>query len=371
MISCLSRKGTLSNSISVDELRIKVMDKYPELKLNQLKKLNKEKLCKLYYTDLHKKSKEEDTYKFDLNKNYKVEQLRRLLKHTKDISKLKTKQELIDKFISVYFVDKFYNPAIDSMKEQKEEIIKDKTSVRKNLEKIISKSNMDQKDIILNQLDKINLTEESFLNQITDLEDKMKLINDKLTNSYNLQLTQQINNLIRTLFMHLNNKDKKYQRIIQSIHNNSDVVDVLYSLQDIKNEYNPVVNDIISQLKSHLDKIPSKEIKYDIAQIINEVIRYNHNEDKAVLSLKQFLLGISNVGKTFEDKSEGQILLKMEDFTKKLEDNFIDRNIKISSVQSSLDDKMKSLNQRYNELHTELNTIQNSIVEKTNEYSKM
>jgi DNA mismatch repair protein MutS len=47
----------------------------------------------MYYTDLYKQSaeapKSPENYKVDLTKNYKVEQLKKLLKHTKNISKLK------------------------------------------------------------------------------------------------------------------------------------------------------------------------------------------------------------------------------------------------------------------------------------------
>jgi len=97
MISCLTRKGSHLNSISADELRQKVMDKY-DLKLSQVKKLNKEKLCKMYYTELYKESlqKSDDTSQFksldsfikneskskkqiDFTKNYNVDQLRILI----------------------------------------------------------------------------------------------------------------------------------------------------------------------------------------------------------------------------------------------------------------------------------------------------
>ena len=284
MISCLTRKGSHLNSISSDELRQKVMDKY-DLKLSQVKKLNKEKLCKMFYTELYKESLEKsdvdnstyfkslDSFKdskskkiqLDFTKNYNVDQLRNLLKHSQNINKLKTKSELIDRFIETFYIkSSVYNPILKSIKKEKEDIMIEKKVNRDAIQDIVSSIPITQKEIIIDNIDKLNINEDSFLKQINDLESKMNMITDKITSSFNIQINTQINKLLHTLFVHLDNKDKKYQDIMKTINNQSNVFSILKALQFIKQKYSSIIENIINELKINMDKITNVDINDSI-----------------------------------------------------------------------------------------------------------
>jgi chromosome segregation ATPase len=114
-----------------------------------------------------------------------------------------------------------------------------------------------------------------------------------------------------------------------------------------------------------MEKITNIDIKNDIARIIYEIVKYNNNEDKNLLSLKQFLLG------NIQNKNDLDIKSRIDSVSKSLEDNFIDRNKSIVGFQHNLDNKLSNLTDRYRELQSNLLTIQNSIIDKTREYSSI